>query len=504
MKRIKNFAFPLCAVLLTALLLSACSGYAPGPRQTPTEYFIPSAEAANVRTELAPASENGAKTVVENPFVDTAIQPVSTFSGDVDTASYTMMRKMIDAGYNFRELKATAGRSLRTEEMVNYFDYDCPAPDGALFGVKATVAPNPYNAGTFLMKLTLRAEDAPKTEKNNFVFLIDVSGSMSQSDKLPLLKKAFRTLTAHLTEDDTVSIVTYSGREAVVLDGCPGSSRETVLDAIDSLVARGSTNGEAGLKKAYELAEKHFLPDGNNRIILASDGDLNVGISSEKELEAFVEGKRASGVFLSVLGFGTGNFRDANMEAIADHGNGVYYYIDGDFEAEKVFSADLFKSLYTVAKDVKLQVTFSPERVSAYRLIGYENRLLDEKDFENDTKDAGDLGAGALITVFYELRLAGGSTDSDFARLSLRAKQPDGIKSILEEYAITKDAYTDAPDDDFLFASAVVELSLCLLDSTYKGASSPEHLLSRVSALDLKDDPLKTQFVELVKKLLQA
>lgn len=497
---------PILRVLLPLLALLLFASCAAAPQQTgdSASYFTPAQEQpeggpANGMYKLEDADENKNAYAKENPFVRTSEQPVSTFSSDVDTASYTLLRKMILAGYGFEELAATAGSSLRTEEMVNYFSYECPAPDGALFGVKATVAKTPFNSESFLLKLTLRAADAPKYAKNNLVFLIDVSGSMSSQDKLPLLKKAFGTLTDNLDGDDVVSIVTYSGREETVLDGCSGARKETILRAVDSLSASGSTNGEAGLKKAYELAEKHFMQDGNNRIILASDGDLNVGISSPSELKTFVETKRDSGVFLSVLGFGVGNYKDANMEALADNGNGAYYYIDGETEAEKIFSDDLFSSLYTVAKDVKLQLTFNPERVESYRLIGYENRLLAPEDFKDDRKDAGELGAGGRITVFYELKLLEGT--APFANLAVRAKEPDGVRSVEENHTVGANVLTDAPDGDFLFASSVAELSLLIQNSAYKGQASLEDVLTRLSSLDLEGDVYKTQFRELVGML---
>ena len=439
--------------------------------------------------------------LVENPFTEVEQEAVSTFSSDVDAASYTLFRKMVNAGYDFEELKDTSGKYLRTEELINYFDYDAPDPDGKLFGIKATLGRTPYNAETYLLKLTLKTADVQPSVQNNLVFLIDVSGSMASFDKLPLLKKAFSYLTGRLGNEDVVSIVTYSGKEEIVLDGCAGSKKETILQAVDSLKASGSTNGEAGLKMAYQLAEKHFIPGGNNRIFLASDGDLNVGISSAEELKAFVEGKRSSGVFLSVFGFGSGNYKDANMEALADNGNGVYNYIDGETEAEKVFSVDLFKVMYTAAKDVKLQLTFDAQSVDAYRLIGYENRLLSKEDFKNDRKDAGDLGAGSAVTVLYELKLK--ENAEKIADLAVRYKQPDGEKSEEETVSVGFDCFAQRPDDDFLFAAAVAELSLLLRDSAYKGTATVEHLRALLSDVAVGDDIYKAQFKELVDKLLK-
>jgi len=330
----------------------------------------------------------GDEVFAENPFIKTAKQAVSTFSADVDTASYSYFRKLVGGGYGLNELIDMAGASIRTEEMINYFDYSYNLPkEGELFGTSVQIAPSPWNENAKLMVLGLATEQPAKRLDNNLVFLIDVSGSMSAQDKLPLLKNAFSQLAEQLGAQDTVSIVTYSGKEEIVLEGCMGSKSEQILAAVNGLKASGSTNGEAGLQQAYELAARYFKEDGNNRIIMASDGDLNVGISSEEELEKFVEQKRESGIYLSVLGFGTGNYKDSKMETIANHGNGIYYYIDGASEAERVFGSKLLSTLQTVGTDVKLQVTFDPSMVDSYRLVGYENRLMKEEDFKDDSKD---------------------------------------------------------------------------------------------------------------------
>jgi Ca-activated chloride channel family protein len=509
MKRSRT-VFTALSLLLAILCLISCSapalggdapefeegGNAPLPQGTPIPQPAPA-----LKEDFSPDLIEGDR-IKENPFVSTETEPVSTFSADVDTASYAYMRKLLKSGYTFDELAATAGRALRTEELVNYFDYACPAPaDGALFGYKARVAPTPWNSDTSLLMLTLKTEESTVHSKNNLVFLIDVSGSMSSADKLPLLKKTFAHLTSQLDEDDCVSIVTYSGQEAVVLEGCKGSKKEIILNAVNSLRPSGSTNGEAGIKMAYQLAERYFIEDGNNRIFLASDGDLNVGISSEEELKDLISEKRDSGVFLSVLGFGTGNYRDQKMETLADNGNGVYYYIDGEEEAERVFGEKIFSSLYTVAKDVKLQLTFNPEIVTEYRLIGYENRLLNTEDFLDDTKDAGDLGAGHSVTVFYELKLSLSSENGSFGRLDVRYKKPDGEKSIEESFPLDGSLYTLSPDSDFVFAAAVAEWSLLLRNSAFKGSATKEHLAGILTELP-KDDPAREQFISLTLLLL--
>ncbi len=448
-------------------------------------------------------SEDGV-TFVENPFVATQEQPVSTFSADVDTASYTYFRKLVNNNYTWSYLQ-NAGASFRTEEFINYFTYEANQPvNGELFGVKAQIAETPWNPNTVLMQLTLQAEVSTPEGGNNLVFLIDVSGSMSAQDKLPLLKKTFSHLVGQLTEQDRVSIVTYSGKEEVVLQGCPGNQGERILTALNGLVASGSTNGQAGLQKAYQIAADNFIENGNNRIVMASDGDLNVGISSASELKSFVEGKRDQGIYLSVLGFGTGNYRDPNMEALADNGNGVYYYIDGESEAERIFGTSLLSTLYTVAKDTKLQITFDPAAVSSWRLIGYENRLLNQEDFEDDTKDAGEVGAGHQVTVCYELTLTPKSAElENWMKLAVRYKRIGAAESTLNEYSIGKAHQTDAPSADFQFIAAVVETVMALHKSSYLDADfTPSSLLAALNAMDLSAYPDRAEFRELLRKVI--
>jgi Ca-activated chloride channel family protein len=441
--------------------------------------------------------------ILENDFTKTAEQAVSTFSADVDTASYTYLRKLTSVGYKFDQLKATAGRAIRTEELVNYFSYNYSAPkNGELLGKNVTISKSPWNNDTMLLTIGLKAPEAEVEVQNNLVFLIDVSGSMSGDDKLGLLKKAFSYLTENLDKNDRVSIVTYAGNERVVLDGCEGYRKADILAAINNLQSGGSTNGEAGIVKAYELAEKHFIAGGNNRIIMASDGDLNVGISSPEELTNLVSEKRDSGVFLSILGFGTGNFRDDNMSALAQNGNGVYHYIDCEAEAERIFTEKLLSSIRTVAKDVKLQITFNPDAVAEYRLIGYENRLLNTEDFADDTKDAGDMGSGHTVTVCYEIKLTDTTANVDsFATIAIRYKQPDGIKSELEEYNVTKAHLTSTPDKEQQFVATVVEFSMLLRGSKFanKETTTLENLISRLEALDLDNE--KAELLDIMKKL---
>lgn len=441
--------------------------------------------------------------LIENPFIKTSDNAISTFSADVDTASYTYFRKLVNAGYGIEDLIKSEGSNIRTEEMINYFSYDYSGPEaGELFGINAQISDCPWNDGAVLLCLGLKAGRAEKVSGNNLVFLIDVSGSMGSTDKLELLKKAFNYLTKQLTGDDTVSIVTYASGEKVVLEGCSGSKADTILKTVNSLRASGSTNGQAGIQKAYEIAKEYYIEGGNNRIIMASDGDLNVGISEPEELKRFIAGKRDEGIYLSVLGFGTGNYRDDNMEALADNGNGVYYYIDGAAEAEKVFGTDLLGTLYTVAEDLKLQITFDSLYVDSYRLVGYENRLLKAEDFNNDKKDAGDVGAGHSVTVCYELKLKNyaKTAGATWLKLAVRYKKPGETVSLLNEYNIGQSEYTNNPNTDFRFICAVVETSMLLHRSSYLGNINIDDISSLLKSLYLWDS-YKTEFRDLVSKL---
>jgi Ca-activated chloride channel family protein len=444
-------------------------------------------------------------TIYENPFIKVEDMDTSTFSADVDTASYTFLRKMINQGYSLSELQNTAKYNvLRTEEMVNYFKYDYASPaENEVFGVNATISKSPWNDDTYLMMLGIKATEIEEKTANNLVFLIDASGSMASDDKLPLLQEAFVFLTEQLDENDTVSIVTYAGSERVVLKGASGDKKQTIIDAINNLRASGSTNGEAGINKAYEIAEENFKPGGNNRIILASDGDLNVGIRDPEQLEKLVEEKRDAGIFLSVLGFGTGNFRDENMSAIAQTGNGVYHYIDCSAEAERIFTDSLLSTIYTVAKDVKFQLTFDKDYVSEYRLIGYENRMLANEDFDDDTKDAGEVGSGHTLTVCYELKLKNRETEEirpDWVKLAIRYKQPDADISKLCEYYFGDGQIAGEPDEDFVFATTVIEFSMLLRNSKYaKNEITLESLIERLNGLTL--DTYKAEFKSLLNTL---
>lgn len=509
----KNVKVTLSLVLaVSAVILASCS-QAPGIADGYNNYIIDYSknDAAEHQPVEIPSEQKQvnndpeASGIVENPFVKTSENAVSTFSADVDTASYALFRRLVKNKYTLDELISTAGAGIRTEELVNYFKYDYKKPgENELFGVSCKLTPCPWNEESSLLMLGLQTETPEKKLDNNLVFLIDISGSMYSNDKLPLLQKTFSYLTSNLSENDTVSIVTYASGEKIVLEGCAGSKAEMIQSAINSLTAKGSTNGEAGLKKAYELAEKYYKPEGNNRIILASDGDLNVGMSSVDEIEKFVSEKRGQGVYLSVLGFGYGNYRDSIMETIADKGNGVYYYIDGEEEAEKIFGADLLSTLYTVASDVKLQITFDSENVAEYRLIGYENRVMSEEDFKNDTKDAGELGAGHSVTVCYELKLNKDDAQTDkLFDLAVRYKKPGEEKSEQNDYRIYLDITAD-PDADTNLIAALCELGMILHKSEYGKDLTLDSVLSLLDGNDYGADQYKSQFVSLVRELKNA
>ncbi|MBR3895148.1 MAG: von Willebrand factor type A domain-containing protein [Clostridia bacterium] len=511
MKKLRTLLLLTLTLILTIIPLASCSA----DFELKNEALNPDEDGFDVNEDaalapeapaddeaLAPETEKAeGDAIPESPFISTSETPISTFSADVDTASYSYFRKLVSQGTTLDNLKRL-GASFRTEEFLNYFKYNATAPaEGELFGVTADVIKTPWNSDSVLMRLTLQAEDAIAYEGNNLVFLIDVSGSMNQADKLPLLKKSFGYLVEGLNANDVISIVTYSGKEEVVLTGCPGNEKERILGAINSLSAYGSTNGEAGLTKAYQLAEDYRIENGNNRIIMASDGDLNVGISSQSELIDYISQKKESKIYLSVLGFGTGNYRDSNMEALADNGNGVYYYIDGEGEAEKVLGSDLFSTLYTVAEDVKLQITFDPNAVSSYRLIGYENRRLTTEDFENDRKDAGDVGAGHQVTVFYELKLTETArTTEAWLKLAVRHKAPGEPTSKLNEYTIGAANFKQTPDDDLLFMLSLLETTM-ILHKTNAPASTLAAVLETLNSLDLSGHPDRAEFRALIARL---
>lgn len=455
--------------------------------------------------------------IKENGYTAVSSAPLSTFSADVDTASYTNVRRMIDDGMD------VPPDAVRIEEFINYFDYDYTDPsDGEPFAVHTELSDCPWNDETELLMVGINTKgfDAVLDERPamNLVFLIDVSGSMYDDNKLPLVQKSFSMLTDNLTAADRISIVTYAGSDEVVLDGADGNDRKKILRAINDLEAGGSTAGAAGINTAYDIAQKYFIDGGNNRVILATDGDLNVGLSSESELTRLIEEKRESGVFLSVLGFGTGNYKDNRLEALADYGNGNYSYIDSEREAKKVLVDEMSGTLFTVAKDVKFQLEFNPANVKGYRLIGYENRVMAAEDFNDDTKDAGEIGAGHSVTVLYEIvpadsKMELGESELKYASdsegvmgdelltVNIRYKEPEGSESKLLTYPVNKALYSDKMSADMNFASCVAEFGMLLRNSRYIGDVTYKDVSAQLSKYDYSDDDYKDEFIYLVNTM---
>ena len=452
--------------------------------------------------------------LTEQGFISAATRPLSTVSSDVDTASYCNLRRMLRDGWTASEIDTGA---VRIEEMLNYFSYDYDGGEGKdLFGITAHVGDCPWNDQTKLVTLGFATspEDAGIAEAgSNLVFLIDVSGSMDSPDKLGLLKDSFDELVSHLGKRDRVSIVTYASGEDVVLEGARGDEKSKIMRAINRLRADGSTNGEAGLEMAYQVAQDNYIEGGVNRIVMASDGDLNVGMSSESDLHDYVDKQRETGIYLSVLGFGSGNYKDNKMETLADHGNGSYHYIDCIDEAERVLGEKLTANLVPLADDVKLQVEFNPALVKGYRLIGYENRAMADEDFRNDERDAGDVGPGAQFTVAYEVALidseqeiattdlkygAGSSGDvasDEWLTATIRYQPADGSKTREQALSVGEGDWSSRPGKDWSFQAAVIEFGMLLRDSEYAGTSSLDEINELVGTGELSDE--RADFLEL-------
>ncbi len=453
----------------------------------------------------------------DSPVKAVATSPVSTFSVDVDTASYAYVRRMLEDGMLPQQ------DSVRVEELINYFDYAYPEPESAdkPFRTSVEVAPSPWNAGTQIMRIGIKGYTPPAEvdSAQNLTFLIDTSGSMNDPDKLPLLKRAFRLLVDRLSANDTVSIVTYAGSAGVVLEPTPGNEKAEILGALDNLQAGGSTGGASGIAFAYEQAESALTEDSENRVILATDGDFNVGVSDPEKLEAIIANKRDTGVFLSVLGFGRGNLGDDTMQSLAQNGNGQAAYIADFREARKVLVDEMAGTLTTIAKDVKVQIEFNPAAVSEYRLIGYETRALERADFNNDKVDAGDIGAGHTVTALYEIVPAGsgaglidplryGSSDTEAAApvdelgfLKLRYKLPNEDRSKLIEMPVTRDLAVDdltAADTSTRFATAVAAFGQKLRGSSYVDMDWPAIRALASEARGDDDGGYRSEFVQLV------
>ena len=456
----------------------------------------------------------------ENGFRPVASAPLSTFSIDVDKASYANVRRFLTQG------QLPPADAVRLEEMINYFSYDLPEPRGAdPFSVTTEVAAAPWAPVHRLVRVGIQGKRfrGDRLPPSNLVFLIDVSGSMDEPNKLPLVKRSLRLLVDQLRDDDKVSIVVYAGNAGLVLPCTPGTEKTRILDAIDRLDAGGSTAGGAGIQLAYRIARQNFVQEGNNRVILATDGDFNVGASSEGELDRLIEQERRDGISLTVLGFGTGNYADQRMESLADKGNGNYFYIDNLTEGRKVFVEELQGTLFTIAKDVKIQVEFNPAEVASYRLIGYEDRGLRDEDFNNDSVDAGELGAGHSVTALYEI-VPSGSADAghtpgvdplryqsaprpsaaprgELLTVKLRYQRPEGGPSKLIETPVRDlDRDDQAMSDDLGFAAAVAEWGMLLRNSDYKGTSNAGQVLQMARAhRGADEDGYRAEFIQLVR-----
>ena len=465
-----------------------------------------------------PGTEDYEK-VDENPFKNAMENPLSTFSIDVDTASYANARRFID----------TMGRlppadAVRIEEFINYFSYDYPAPAGETpFSVTTEVSVCPWNSENRMVLVGLQGKKPPEEDlpPSNLVFLIDSSGSMRSAYKMPLLKKGFQMLVGQLSAKDRVAIVVYAGSAGIVLPSTKGTERRRIITALERLRAGGSTAGAAGIQLAYQVARENFIEGGNNRVILATDGDFNVGAASNAELERIIEEKRDEGVFLTVLGFGMGNYKDSRMETLADKGNGNYGYIDNILEAKKVFVTQMTGTLFTIAKDVKIQVEFNPAKVKSYRLVGYENRILAKEDFADDKKDAGELGAGHTVTALYEIVPAedGASgkeelryvktevkdtaaTTSELMTVKLRYKMPDGDTSTkLEQPVLDQGVSLEKTSDNYRFAASVAMFGMLLRKSTFVGNTTYGKVLEMARGARGNDDHgYRAEFIKITEK----
>ncbi|WCT12020.1 vWA domain-containing protein [Mucilaginibacter jinjuensis] len=485
-------------------------------KQQATAMMIFPAPPSNVAT---PADESY-KGVTENGFQNPLDNPLSTFSVDVDAASYTNVRRFINGG------QLPPKDAVRIEEMINYFNYDLPAPTGnSPVAIHTELSAAPWNAQHRLLRIGLKAKavDSAKLPASNMVFLIDVSGSMWEPNKLPLVQSSLKLLVDQLRAKDKVAIVVYAGAAGLVLPPTSGDQKTTIKDAIDRLTAGGSTAGGAGIKLAYKTAIENYIKGGNNRVILATDGDFNVGALSDADMEQLIENERKSGVFLSALGFGMGNYKDSKMETLADKGNGNYAYIDNITEARKTLVSEFGGTLFTVAKDVKLQLEFNPGKVQAYRLIGYENRMLNKEDFNNDLKDAGDMGVGHTVTALYEIIPVGVKdnftnsvdplkyqkvqktpsvyTSEDMVTIKFRYKEPESDKSKLSQVVVMDKPIASANTSvDFRFAAAVAEFGMLLRGSDYKQNSTFEQAIEMARAAKGTDhEGYRAEFVKLAE-----
>ena len=457
--------------------------------------------------------------IQENKFINAKISPLSTFSIDVDTASYSNVRNLLN--YNM----IPQADAIKSEEMINYFRYNYPIPTKKdVFSVTTEVGNSPFNKNNKILKIGIQGYEIPKemAPKTNLVFLIDVSGSMSPEEKLPLLKESFKFMLDSLKKDDRVSMVVYASATGVVLDSVAGNDRKTIEKALDKLSSGGSTAGGAGINQAYNLAQKNFIKDGNNRVILATDGDFNVGTTSNDELEKMIVDKKSSGIFLTVLGFGRDNLNDQRMSRLSNIGDGNYYYIDSIKEGKKVLSADLFGTIFAIAKDTKIQVEFNPTIVESYRLIGYEDRKMNNEDFKNDKKDAGDVGSGQQVTAYYEIvpKINASQPDTTIDPLKYQKNVPtvgneNEIATFKMRYKIDGNEVANQLDKiisvgqpqintkDFNFGLAVAAFAQKLRNSEYSKDLTYEEIL-KLADENISDDKdgYKAEFIEMIKKVI--
>jgi Ca-activated chloride channel family protein len=473
------------------------------------------AEQASARQEFTTEQYNH---ITENSFKKVSDNPLSTFSIDVDVASYSNIRRFLNSN------SLPPKDAVRIEEMINYFSYEYPAPEKQHpFSITAEAGRCPWKKDHQILHIGLQGRkiSVDALPPSNLVFLLDVSGSMNSPDKLPLLKKALKLLVSQLRPQDRVAITVYAGSAGLVLQSTAGDNKSAIIDALDRLQAGGSTAGGAGIRLAYKTARDHFLSNGNNRVILATDGDFNVGVSSDGELVRMIEQKRKEGIYLTVLGFGTGNYKDSKMEQLADKGNGNYAYIDNVLEAKKVLVSEMGGTLLTIAKDVKIQIEFNPRHVAAYRLIGYENRTLASQDFNDDTKDAGELGAGHTVTALYEiipagtahnlpsvdplkyqhLEPAGGSSCSkELCTVKFRYKKPDEEKSLLIRKTVST-SVSNKNSRTFRFSAAVAGFGMLLRDSEHKGNLTYETIITMAREAKGQDEHgYRTECISLMER----
>ena len=494
-------------VLLIFFSLTACSASAPKNEAAGGGYY---GTLGGDNAVMAPGESLDGENytdIVENAFVSAADNNTSYFSIDANTASYPNLRDMINGGYI-----GIPKNAVRVEEMLNYFDYDYKSPEGEdILSLTASIFDTPYNPETKLLTIGLAAEEIDFSGvKNNLVFLIDTSGSMYSENKLPLVQQAFMMLTQSLNPEDRVSIVTYAGSDTVALDGAFGYEKAKIMAVIEDLAAGGSTAGSKGIYTAYNLAEKYFIEGGNNRVILATDGDFNVGTVTNAGLEALISQKRESGVYFSVYGFGRGNLQSEKMETLALKGNGAYSYIDSVREAKRALVEGIGGSIVTVAKDVKAGITFNTDFVESFRLVGYENKLLTEEEFNDSNTDAGELGSGHTVTVVYEIKI---KDEEVFTRESL-----EKIADVIIKYKPTENVggdateekqltlgvmnyhYNGTPTAENLFVASVIEFALILRNSEYMAEANLEEVITQLQSLDLSGDEFKNEFRELVIK----